>query len=105
MLDSLGVEPESIMYDNFGIIGQCLMPSILAIKPKEKYFNILFAALLRSVIEMSFRMKRTIIYLLQLVTVFRSMGFYDIKLYGDQSYLELKTSISAAFCSLSVFLI
>lgn len=65
------------------------MPSILAIKPKEKYFNILFRLYYVQLLNV-FCMKRTIIYLLQLVTVFRSMGFYDIKIYGDQSYFRTK---------------
>lgn len=69
-----------IILDNWAMF----MPSILAIKPKEKYFNILFRLYYVQLLNV-FCMKRTILYLLQLVTVFCSMGFYDIKIYGDQS--------------------
>lgn len=61
-----------IILDNWAMF----MPSILAIKPKEKYFNILFRLNYILLVNV-FCVKRTILYLLQLVTVFRSMGSYD----------------------------
>lgn len=61
-----------IILDNLATF--CL--SILTIKPKEKYFNILFRLNYIQLLNV-FCVKRTILYILQLVTVFRSMGFYD----------------------------
>ena len=48
-----------IILDNWAMF----MPSILAIKPKEKYFNILFRLYYVQLLNV-FCMKRTILYLL-----------------------------------------